>query len=345
MKITDLLVQPIMEGVIKLPPKLLAKAKQEFHTLVYSYGRASCLEIAERMVKAEDATSAGVKFAMKAFDDYFSKKHPGLAFKSFDTKQKTVTRTIGDFEDDDLEPRYRKALEKSKLNMSYEWNRDARKPLRMIMVLKPLGASGMYSSRPNTIEISFDWFKHFGWDEFIEYAQLAFDENDDIERRKMIRILERYSDRADKMEGTLEHEMTHYIQFKVFGGASDAQIGEHGKALDTDDKATRNASAYYSSQVEFDPQIKSHAKDLIVTIRANKRMKGMEALSWKDAALVAVGEKKAAEVIAKNELPKWTILGNEQQFFKSLKRVDKDKWKKAVKLFMQLVGDAFEGKE
>lgn len=351
MKINDLLTPQasIMEGVIKLPPKLLAKVKNEFFSVVCSYARARCGEAGEFMLKNDDITSGGLAYAFRQFDSFFKAKYPDVKFTDFNTKQKTTSRKVGDFDDDDLDPRYRKAMEKSKLNVYYHWNKDDRKPLKLVLTLKPEGGmkgfAGQYSSNANHVEINLEKLKGFAWDEFLEFAQAAYDDNDDIERRKMLRMLNTLDDRFVRIEGTLEHEMTHYIQFKVFGGVSDKQIAADGKSNPADDLHVQNSSKYYTSQVEFDPQIKSHAKSIIVTIRANKRTKGMEGLTWKDVALVAVGEKKAKDVIKDKQLPSWTMLADEEKFFAYLKKVDKEKWKKAVKLFMQTVGAAFEGEK
>lgn len=351
MKINELLTPrvSIMEGVIKLPPKLLAKVKNEFFSVVCSYARTRCGEVGEYMLKNDDLTRDGLAYAFKQFDAFFKATYPDVKFTDFNTKQKTVSRKVGDFDDDDLDPRYRKAMEKSKLNVYYHWNKNESKPLKLVLNLKPEGTmkgyAGQYSSNPNIVEVNLDRLKSFAWDEFLEYAQGAYDDNEDGGRRKMLRMLAVLNDRFTRIEGTLEHELTHYIQFKVFGGVSDKQIAGNGKSNPTDDARTQDSSKYYTSQVEFDPQIKSHAKNAIVTIRANKRTKGMEGLTWKDVALVAVGEKKAKDVINDKQLPNWTMLADEEKFFAHLKKVDKEQWKKAVKLFMQTVGAAFEGKK
>lgn len=349
MKINQLLTPPmgIMEGVIKLPPKLLAKVKAEFFSVVCSYSRARCWEAGNFMVKNDDLTSGGLEFGIKQLEAYFKAKYPAVIFSVLNTKQKTVTRKVGDFEDDDLEPRYRKALEKSKLNVYYQWNRDERRPLKLVMTIKPEGGlkgyAGQYSSNPNTVEVNLERMKSFAWDEYLEYAQLVYDGEDKARNEKlMTRMLDILDDRIVRIEGTLEHEMTHYMQFRVFGGADHKQIAADGKAIAADSKAVQGKSKYFSSQIEFDPQIKSHAKSTIVAIRMNKRTKGMDNLTWQDVVKVAIGEVEAKDVIKAKNLPNWATLGAEQDFFHHLKRVDKDKWKKAVKLFTQLVGEAFQ---
>jgi hypothetical protein len=350
MKINELLAHPsvgIMEGLIKLPPKMLAKVKQEFYSVACSMSRVKCAQVGRLMMKNDDLTSGGLSYALKQFDEYFKKTYPGVKLDDVNVKQSKFVRKIGDFDDDDLDPRYRKAMEKSKLDLSYEVNKDPDKPLKLVMILRPEGdmksSAGQYSPRPNTIEVSFERLRSFAWDEFLEHAQLAYDGEDEAnEIKRMQRMLDALFDRITRLEGTLEHEVAHYIQFKVFGGVDRKQISFDGRARPSDDKSVRDKDQYFSSQIEFDPQIKSHAKSTIVAIRMNKRTKGMDDLTWKDMALIAVGQGTAADLMKAKKLPKWALLGAEQDFFESLKRVDYAQWKKAVKLFMQLVGEAFE---
>lgn len=347
MKIIDLLPGslPIMEGVIKLPPKLLAKLKLELHTVVVSYLRTRCEEACAIFVK-HDATPAAAALALKKFDSYFVTKFPGVKTKAFDTKQKTASRSVGDFEDDDLDPRYKAAMEKSKLNVYYHWNKGDTKPLKLIMALKPTGglkgSYGQYSSMPNTIGMNLERVKSFAWDEYVEFAQAFLDDNKDVDMKRMERMLDLLADRIEKMEGTLEHEMAHYLQFKVFAGVDHKQVDGDGKSIAGDKPGDQAKQKYFASQIEFDPQVKSNAKDVIVRIKSIRRKKDMDGLPWKPVALVAVGALKAADVMKELKLPSYVDVGGELEFFSHLKRADKDKWKKAVKLFMQTIEDAFK---
>lgn len=342
MKIVDILSGslPIMEGMIKLPPKLLAKVRGEYQSCVLSYLHARCKGACDTFVKTEDLSTAAAKLAMKTFEEWAAKRYPDAKIKPGQkTNAKTITRAIGDFDPDDLDPSYKGVWEKAKLNVDYEWATPNK--MKLIMAIMPYpglkGFAGQYSSRPNTVEINLERLRTFAWDEFTEFAQAVYGDDADESaksKRGMELMLNALGDRIDRAEGTVEHELTHYMQFKVFGKVDPKQISDKGKSSRDAEGSTKAQQEYLSSQVEFDPQLKGRIKDIEVMVKALRRRKGLETVDWKPFAKIATGSADPKEVHAKYNIPTYVNIGGEMDFFENLKKLDQAKWKKAVKQFM-----------
>lgn len=64
-----------------------------------------------------------------------------------------------------------------------------------------------------------------------------------------------------EVQAVVEHELSHFIQFETFGKKDPRQIGRNAGYSDKD-----NRSDYLTSQVEFDPMIKTYASGIVNTI-------------------------------------------------------------------------------
>lgn len=134
--------------------------------------------------------------------------------------------------------------------------------------------------------------------------------------------------------GSLRHELAHAVQFEILSklhhdqvqSINDIEIGELSSEERTD--------LYLLSQVEFDPQIKSIAK----------LFQGVELYS--KSQLQKYDRKKALEYVTgastKDLTPEEISqigFNKPNKFFVTLKKKDPTRWKKAVKIFYQLIGE------
>jgi len=130
----------------------------------------------------------------------------------------------------------------------------------------------------------------------------------------------------DRIEGVVEHELMHGIQDMAF-----KQIPDEIEYYD--DKQRLDDDKYYSSEIEFSPQLISNSKDFIAFA------KDTYASGWK-----LDGEGKKAlfmNYVNPTANPPRGWPSNTSNFFATLYKKDKAKWKKAVKYFYGLVQGKF----
>lgn len=130
----------------------------------------------------------------------------------------------------------------------------------------------------------------------------------------------------DRIEGVVEHELMHAIQDMAF-----KQIPDEIEYYD--DKQRIDDDKYYSSDIEFSPQLASNAKEFIAYA------KDTYASGWK----LDAEDKKALFMNFVNptaNAPRG-LPDNTSPFFKTLYQKDRAKWKKAVKYFYGLVQGKF----
>lgn len=124
--------------------------------------------------------------------------------------------------------------------------------------------------------------------------------------------------KVPELIGTLEHELTHLIQYRTLSKKSERQIGIHD-----DYSLTGEVDAAWAlSDIEFDPAIKSARGELKKLESKYKSFPGYNKESLRDAFL---GVGKVPEFMHPNDT---------SHFFELLKSLDSRKWRKAVKLFM-----------
>lgn len=127
--------------------------------------------------------------------------------------------------------------------------------------------------------------------------------------------------------GVLEHELTHAIQFIVLSKFHDSQIGDEDSVKF--DAATKDK--YFNSQIEFDPFIKTMVAKFKAADLAMKKISPDY-----DRKISLEYFTGAHEKLSDKELQKVSFM-KPNEFFISIKKHDKEKWKKAVKLFYQEV--------
>lgn len=143
---------------------------------------------------------------------------------------------------------------------------------------------------------------------------------------QVARAPELFETMMHRIEGVVEHELMHAIQDMAFKQIPDELEYYDDKERIVDDK-------YYTSEIEFSPQLASSAKDFIAYA------KDLSAMGYR-----LDGEGKKALFMnfvnptanAPRGLP-----DNTSPFFKTLYQKDRVKWKKAVKYFYGLVQGKF----
>jgi hypothetical protein len=132
--------------------------------------------------------------------------------------------------------------------------------------------------------------------------------------------------------GIIEHETTHAVQSMVLYLLHPSQYDSTtgGKSVKGLRKGQAKQEKYFTSNIEFDPLIKSSAREL-------KGLFGKyNAVSDKDKKDLFI-KYTFSDVASKGVSKADNKDFNRSSFFKSLKRSDPDKWKKAVKLLSQEV--------
>lgn len=130
----------------------------------------------------------------------------------------------------------------------------------------------------------------------------------------------------DRIEGVVEHELMHAIQDMAFKQIPDDLEYYDDKERIVDDK-------YYTSEIEFSPQLASSAKDFIAYA------KDLSAMGYR-----LDGEGKKAlfmNFVNPTANSPRGLPDNTSPFFKTLYQKDRAKWKKAVKYFYGLVQGKF----
>jgi len=126
-----------------------------------------------------------------------------------------------------------------------------------------------------------------------------------------------------RLEGTVEHELIHAIQ----------QLGFDNLDMETshidDNDNIKDNDAYYGSQEEFDPMVVTHAKEFVAFLKhfkaRNNRLSGAEI---KQAFLAFTNPSAKPPERVEMETP---------QFFDTLYRKDKNRWRDAVKKTYQKI--------
>lgn len=130
--------------------------------------------------------------------------------------------------------------------------------------------------------------------------------------------------------GIIEHELTHAVQSMILYQLHPDQFDNNGKAVRGLRKDQAKKEKYHTSQVEFDPQIKGAIRE-INNVFAQLKAK------TKEEKREIFNRYTFSDADQKNVSRKDKDKHYRSPFFKSLRRSDPDKWKKAVKLLAKEV--------
>jgi hypothetical protein len=128
-----------------------------------------------------------------------------------------------------------------------------------------------------------------------------------------------------------EHELTHFVQSKILMLVASNDDDANDKAFKAASGSSREA--YLTSDIEFDPTIKSEAGRFKRGAKENEDL-GFKAGSTQDWFKIFIGEKKVKML---GDLSPAGMIAP-SKFFLTLKSHDMTKWKKAVKLITTRLG-------
>lgn len=292
----------LIEGLIKLPPKIVAEANRFFLEKLLAY-------LSYHGDKQGDELDQEFFAAMlKRFGTKYSLTQPTKAEAAKVGKSK-VAQTMLKLEVPESYVASLKRIHKGRFHkQTFE--------LKYIIVfagkhqLLDGDESGAFIEDPPTMLLD---IKNLGLT------------HEDVSQQAYIGAVKEVERRIEYALTTLEHELTHAVQFMILQQLHPMQVSGSGHR-DASDKGSFS-EVYYTSQREFDPQLKSALKDFEHLARrkgAKTKASKLELLrkyTWDDTPKANVPN------VADERKP------DRSPFFQSLKRVDQPRWKKALKLF------------
>ncbi len=129
----------------------------------------------------------------------------------------------------------------------------------------------------------------------------------------------------EQYKGTLEHELTHMIQFLVLGDLHAKQLLTHEPGEDVQSNSKESKDIYFTSPIEFDPWIKAEVTKIRALMRRQKK-DSVEKRALIKKFISADLTQDQATKLEDNADPE------RSDFFISLRRQDLKQWKKAAKL-------------
>lgn len=143
---------------------------------------------------------------------------------------------------------------------------------------------------------------------------------------RTIRAPELFDSMMERLVGYVEHELMHGIQSMALK-QDDSEVAHY---YDADEKLIPDK--YYTSEIEFGPQVVTAAKEFVASLR-----------EFRALGVDVYGKEKIRQLLIRYVNPATPDMAGMEtmrsDFFKTLYNQDKEKWKKAVKYFYGLVQD------
>lgn len=299
------------EGLIKLPPKLTEHMLKYF---VYWY-----LCYVEGQAAADKSYDEDDQDMIKVAIDRMAKKHGVLPPKPADVEKTKKTRAVfKNFPVEDLPPTYLEKVAKVKGPEAIEELKKSH--VKFLVTFREHPKIDMDGDAPQGIF-------------YAEPAEIIISiPNMPAKTPKMISLMSQFNHTEagrliDNTLGIVEHEITHCVQAMVLFLLHPSQYDpdRQGKSVRGLRKTQAKQEKYFTSDVEFDPWVKTSIRELKSLFSKNKATTPAQ----KKELLVhfTYGDVQPKGV-SKADDGKHT----RSNFFKALRRSDPDKWKKAVKL-------------
>ena len=311
------------EGLIKLPPKLTQVMLDYF---VYWY--LACLEgLAEDLWKKKDKNKSYEEDdldVIKLAIERLSKKHGVKPPIAGDVQKASKNRAVfKNFPVEDFPIQYLERVAKVKGPEAMEELKKAH--VKFVVSFKEHPKVDMDKDFPLGIF-------------YAEPAEIIVSiPNMPVKTPKMLELLSTFNhSEASRVInhtlGTVEHELTHAVQSMVLHLLHPSQYDPMtgGKSIRGLRKGQAKQEKYFTSALEFDPWVKSSIREL-------KGLFGKHKASTEKDKKEVFTRYVYGDVLSKDVSKADNKKYDRSSFFKSLKRSDPDKWKKAVKLLSQEV--------
>ena len=297
--------------MIKLPPKLADSILEYF---VYWY-----LAFLEGSAEADSSLEEDDLDMIKLSLERLAKKHGSKAPIPQDIKKAMTSRAVfKNFPVEDLPPQYLERVAKVRGQEAMKTLKDAR--VKFVVSFRKHPKVDMDGDFPQGIF-------------YAEPAEIIVSiPNMPVKVPTVLKVLATFnhpeiSRSINNTMGIVEHELTHAVQAMVMWLLHSKQYDPDtgGKSAGRLPKKEAKKDQYFTSDIEFAPTLKSSVRELKSLFDKNKEKDKKEIFSkFTYSDVPSNGINKANE-------------DGRSSFFKSLKRSDPDKWKKAVKLLSQEV--------
>jgi hypothetical protein len=298
------------EGLIKLPPKL-SQALNDYFTYWY-------LAFLEGTAEADKSYDEDDQDMIKLAIERLAKKHNSKIPTPADVKKSMTNRAIfKNFPVEDLPPQYLEKVAKVKGQEAIEELKKAH--VKFVVAFRPHpkvtdDEEGIFYSKPAEIIISIP--------------------NMPVSADKVIHLLSLFnhaeaSRSINNTLGIVEHELMHAVQSMVLFLLHRDQYSNKG-SKSVNGLRTQHAKQdkYFTDDIEFSPWVKTSTRELKSIFGKQKATTDQEK---KDLFAKFTYSDVLGKDVSKADNKKF----ERSPFFKSLKRSDPVKWKKAVKLLSQ----------
>jgi hypothetical protein len=302
------------EGLIKLPPKLTDHMIKYF---VYWY-----LCYVEGIAAADKSYEEDDQDMIKVAIDRMAKKYGVNPPKPTDVEKTKKTRAVyKNFPVEDLPPSYLERVAKVKGTEAIEELKKAH--VKFLVSFRQHPKIDMDGDAPQGIF-------------YAEPAEIIISiPNMHVKVPKMIQLLSQFNHAEagrsiDHTLGIVEHEITHAVQAMVLHLLHPSQYdpNREGRSARGLRKDQAKQDKYYTSDLEFDPWVKTSIRELKNIFSKAKATSAADKKAL--FTYFTYGDVQPKGVSKADD-------GKQQRsaFFKALRRSDPDKWKKAVKLLSQ----------
>jgi hypothetical protein len=302
------------EGLIKLPPKLTDSILEYF---VYWY-----LAFLEGSAEADSSLEEDDIDMIRMALERLAKKHGSKAPTPGDIKKAMTNRAIfKNFPVEDLPQQYLERVAKVRGPEAMKKLKDAH--VKFVVSFRKHPKVDMDNDFPQGIF-------------YAEPAEIIVSiPNMPVKIPDVIHLLSTFnhaeiSRSINNTMGIVEHELTHAVQSMVLWLLHEKQYDPNasGKSAATLPKKEAKKDQYFTSDLEFAPFVKSSIRELKSIFEKNK---ATTEAAKKELFIKYTYSDVAEKAVNKANDKKFA----RSSFFKSLKRSDPDKWKKAVKLLSQ----------
>ena len=300
----------LTEGLIKLPPKL-SQSFLEYFTYWY-------LAFLEGTAEADKSYDEDDHEMIKVALDRLAKKHGSKNPTPGDIKKAMTSRAVfKNFPVEDLPSQYLERVAKVKGPEAIEELKKAH--VKFVVAFKPHpkvedGEEGIFYSKPAEIIISIP--------------------NMPVNTDKILHLLSLFnhaeaSRSINNTLGIVEHELMHAVQSMVLFLLHPDQYSNKG-SKSVNGLRTQHAKQdkYFTDDIEFSPWVKTSTREL-------KSIFGKQKANTAQEKKDLLAKFTYGDVLGKDVSKADNKKFERSPFFKSLKRSDPEKWKKAVKLLSQ----------